>query len=251
MIDVYAWLLSKLGGYQAFRETPLVLPTPEFFPVVGRASGHDLAASLFDRVCEHVAIPSRWRVRVEPLEKEPSSVDLMGEDVAFGAGAPRRGPVSQLLIDDDAVVVRYAPYLLERPEAFIAAMAYELAHLLVLGPAQESEPPGVDTLEGPFLEVAATFLGYGVFVANAVYNMESVQDLRTQGWNVHTLGVLSELEVSYALALFLALKGEGMNEAKLHLKPNPRSYSAAALNVLARDGRDSIAALRSVAPSPS
>lgn len=170
----------------------------------------------------------------------------MGEGVPFGVGAPRTGPVSSLSFDDDLTTIHYAPHLLERVELFVAAMAYEVAHVLVLAPAEANALPGVDSLDGVFLEVAATFLGFGVFTANSVFNLETFQGPQTQGWNVHSLGVLSEVEVSYALALFLALGNVDFRPAKEHLRPNPCSYVQSALNVIERDGNRTIAALRAI-----
>lgn len=205
-----------------------------------------LAQALFERVLGHAGLDLEWKLRLAPLEADPSTPDLMGEGVPFGAGAPRTGPISSISFDDDFTTIHYAPHLLERVELFVAAMAYELAHVLVLAPAELNALPGVDSLDGEFLEVAATFLGFGVFTANSVFNLETFQGAQTQGWNVHNLGVLSEIEVSYALALFLALRGVGARPATEHLRPNPRSYVRAALRVIERDGNRTLAALRAI-----
>lgn len=249
VFDSYAWLLSHLDGYEMFRETPLVLPTDRFFPVPRGATGPSLARALFERAAEHAGLPDDWDLRLAPLKSPPTTLELLGDRTPFGASAPRDGAITALDFADDHVTIQYAPHLLERPELFVAALAYEFARLLLLDADEDDPPPGVDTMDGPFLELAATFLGFGVFTANSVYNLETVQNLHTQGWNVHSLGVLSEVEVSYALALFLALKGDGLRDAKRHLNANPRSYVQSALKVIERDGARSLAALRAISPT--
>jgi len=245
MFTVYGWLLSNLGGMDSFKETPLVLPTDEFFPVVRSGSSKQLAKGLFERALEHAGLQD-WDLDIRPLQDVGSTAELFGAEVPFGLGAPRVGALSGIKVDGDRYIIEYAPHLLENSETFIAAIAYEFAHLLVAGFASETDLPGVDSVTGPLIEVAVTFLGFGVFSANSVFRLEGFQGNSTIGWNTSRLGELSEIEVSYALALFLALKDEPFANAKQYLRSNPRSYAKAALRSIRRDSAPGLAELRSI-----
>ncbi|MCP4504376.1 MAG: hypothetical protein GY822_31055 [Deltaproteobacteria bacterium] len=236
VFDVFHWLSPRLDSHFSPK---LVLPSEAFFPVEETASPDEIASGIFQKMLRHAGIQNH-NFAIQALAAEGSTVDLMGRDYAFGSGAPRRGAISGLEIDDD-IVIRYAPHLVHRPEALISVFAYELARALVSYSYKKGDAlPGVDKLEGPFLEVAAIYLGFGVCSANSVFEQVSVQNLQTQGWDTHMLGELSEIEVSYALALFMALHDENLKNAAPFLRTNPKAYVKSSLRYLRREGMDAV-----------
>ena len=192
--EVYAWLLRNTGGYAKFCATPLVLPTEEFFPDRG-LRGHAAVVALFRRVHEHAGMAD-W----------PCSIERADDS------APAPAPESA-----DSPVFRYQREGIE-PVALVAQFARELARYLV---ASFEEPtPGGEALREPAIEIAAGFLGFGVFVANTA--------ARTRGFQ------LSEGELAHALALFCLLRELPPDAGDAHLNPHLRKHVRLAARDLAQ-----------------
>lgn len=184
----FEWLLREGGGFAAFAETTLVLPTEEHFPDRD-LHGPAAAAALFRRARDHAGM-AEWPCMV-----------MSGEE---SANCNESSGIRRILYDPD----RADPALL------VAQFARQLARFLV--DTLESPAPGGAALQEPAVELAAVFMGFGVFVANA-----SVSE--PQG--------LNEGELAHALALFCLLRGAGMEDAETHLNPHLRKH----LRLAARD----------------
>ena len=187
--DAFAWLLRNSGGYPKFLETTLVLPNEEHFPDRGM-SGHAGVAALFRRVRDHAGM-SDWPCVVEPMPREPR------------AGAA-----------DRIRVIAYQPDDL-RPVSLVASFAHDLARYLI--ESYEEPAPGGTDLHEPAIEIAAVFLGFGVFMANAT--MESARY------------ELNEGEFAHALAMFCLLRKIPPEDVEPHLNPHLRKH----LRLAARD----------------
>jgi hypothetical protein len=189
--DVFAWLLRNCGGYPKFLDTTLVLPDEEHFPDRGM-SGHAGVAALFRRVRDHAGMAD-WPCVVEPEPKDPQALHP----------APGRIPV-----------ITYKPGALE-PGSLVATFAHELARYLV--ETFEEPAPGGAPLHEPAIELAAVFMGFGVFTANSA--LESAHH------------ELNEGEVVHALAMFCLLRKLPPESVAQHLNPHLRKY----LRLAARD----------------
>jgi hypothetical protein len=133
------------------------------------------------------------------------------------------------------------PALLARPEQFIATMAHELAHYLL---ARAREPFICAEDEHEFLtDLAAVFMGFGVFLANARFTMQTYADSQVQGWQWNRSGYLPEADLIFALALFLRVKGLEADAASPGLKPHLAGLLRRAMQRLPRDHAD-VARLR-------
>jgi hypothetical protein len=187
----FAWLLRNGGGYPKFLDTALVLPTEEFFP--DRAmDGHAGIAALFRRVREHAGMGD-WPCSVEP-------------DAT--ADRPR------LSAENSVPVIRYRPDSLE-PTSLVAAFARELSRYYV-ETFDEGAPAGAPLQESA-LDVAAVFMGFGIFLANSALEGAS-----------HGL---NEGEIAHALAIFCLLRRMPPESVDAHLNPHLRKY----LRLAARD----------------
>jgi hypothetical protein len=188
--DAFAWLLRNCGGYPKFLETMLVLPVEEHFPDSGM-SGHAAAAATFRLVRDHAGMAD-WPCLVEP----------------------RRSDDTQPRSAQRIRVIHYDPAQ-QQPAALVAHFAHELARYLVEN--VEEAPAGGPEFYGPAVELAAVFMGFGVFMANA-----SVDPAR---WE------LNEGELAHALAMFCLLHRTAPEVADPHLNPHLRKY----LRLAARD----------------
>ena len=55
-------------------------------------------------------------------------------------------------------------------------------------------------------DLAAVYLGFGVFLANTRFEFEAISDGPMQGWRWQNSGYLPEADLIFALALFLRAK---------------------------------------------
>jgi hypothetical protein len=182
--EACAWLLRNSDGYAKFAETPLVLPTLEFFPDRGM-KGHAGVAALFRRVRDHAGMAD-W----------PCTVERAGETPEAAEQAP-----------DGTRVFTYSRDSLD-PIVLVANFACELARYLLS--TFEEPVPGGDAAGGAAAEFAAVFMGFGIFVSNSAVRAASYR--------------MNEGELAHALAMFCLLRGFPPESAEEHLNPHLRKH---------------------------
>ena len=182
--EAFAWLLRNSGGYQKFLETTLVLPTEEHFPDRGMR-GHAGVAALFRRARDHAGMAD-WpcTVEVETAEPRPAEPESQGIRVF----TYRKGSLD--------------------PISLVAGFGCGFARYLV--ETYDEPPPGGESSRDAAVEIAAVFMGFGVFLANSAVRQASFQ--------------LSEGELAHALALFCLLRGLPEEAADKHLNPHLHKY---------------------------
>jgi hypothetical protein len=187
--EAFAWLLRNGGGYPRFEGTVLVLPVPEHFPD-GGMSGHAAATALFRHVRDHAGMAD-WPCTVEPATR------------ARRPPAPAGVPV-----------IRYEP-VDEAPLSLVPCFARALAAFFV--ETFEDPPPGGGALFEPATDLAAVFMGFGVFLANSAFESARYD--------------LNEGELVHALAIFCLLRKMDVASVEPHLNAHLRKY----LRLAARD----------------
>ena len=202
---VYAWLLRNCGGFPKFLDTPLVLPIEEHFPDRG-LNGHAAVAALFRRVRDHAGMAD-WACMVEPLPT----------DAGASPASSDRMPVITYKRGELAAMSMVGPF------------AHELARLLV--ETFEEPPPGGALLHEPAIDLAAVFMGFGVFMANSTFEAARYD--------------LNEGEFVHALAIFCLLRKLEPDSIAQHLNPHLRKYLRLAARDLAQHEPDFLK-LRSV-----
>jgi hypothetical protein len=190
----FGWMLRHSGGYAKFVDTELVVPTEQFFPDRGM-KGHAGVTALFRRVRDHAGMAD-WPCTLEIETDEPRTVPADGE--AIRVFTYRRGGLE--------------------PVSLVAGFACNFSRYLI-ETFDEAAPGGVGCAESAG-EIAAVFMGFGVFMANAAAR---------QG---HFL--LSEGELAHALALFCLLRDLPPESADPHLNPHLRKYVRLATRDLAQ-----------------
>ena len=211
-VSVWAWLVEHLGGLKPVLEASLVTPTTTFFPSTG-SQGHDRALEVFEQVkalsgldhwpCELVAQPER------PDPVVSRFMVLQNQEGALPLGT--FGP------DGNAVVVTYDPGLLQDPLGLVATLAHELAHYLLS--SIPVPPPGGEEMEEFATDVAVAYMGFGVFGAATSWRFKAHGDAFSQGWQTSGAGYLRQRDWAFALATFLALRGEDAKLVKPWLEP--------------------------------
>jgi hypothetical protein len=216
-IEAYKWLLRNFGGNAFYEETSLVLPTKDFFPE-SVDSPEEAAEVTFKYVKKYAGLED-WPCELCAQEPDPDrkvapTVLIQGAD---------ESPLGTFSIENHKkVLITYNPAIASDPNQLVATFAHEFAHYLT-GTCPEPPPGGWENWEY-VTDIAAVFLGFGIFMANSAFNFNQFSDVDSQGWSTYRSGYLSEAEFSFSLAIFLKLKGIDPKEPYPYLDTNIKSY---------------------------
>ena len=235
LLAVFAWLIQTVDRDRAYREARTILPTDEFFPP-SRLQGHDRAVELFDQVRGHAGMAG-WACELVAGAAERETRIAPGHALKHDYSPPG-GTFGH---DGNGVVITYNPSALARPADLVATFAHELSHYLIH--ADGSMPPGGADLEEHATDVAAVFLGFGIFVANGAKTFAQFQNEAESGWEMRRQGYLSEEALTAALAIFVRMAGEDADAAERELKDYLRGVFRGTLKVLDREYPDLLATL--------
>jgi len=211
-VATYQWLLRNFGGKDFYDDAKLILPTKEYFP--SRVSCEDEAAAETFNIVKKFAGMEEWPCR---LEKQEEDVDYRVAPALGVQGAPHTPLGTFQANENNEVVITYNPGIVGNPTQLVAMFAHELAHYLT-GGCKEAPPGGWDNWEFA-TDIAATFLGFGLFMTNSAFIFQQFTEVGAQGWQSNKNGYLSEAEHVFALAIFLQLKGIPVETALRFIKP--------------------------------
>jgi len=215
--DGFAWLIDNYSSGPALPDTPLFLPTAEFFPGVDWHSRTN-AGQIFNYV--------KWQCGFN----EGDIFDLMPQagrpDAALGGvamvqtwGQTASGTYQMIpaKYGKPREIIKYDAGLEKAPVQMVATFAHELSHALH---NRSHEPLDMEPeLYELFTDLTAIYLGYGVFLANTRFEFSQFANADTQGWQMQSAGYLPEADMVFATALFMQIKNIPMETAALHLKP--------------------------------
>ena len=239
MFDNFAWALKHFDVDVFFNETILVVPSNALFP--GRAENpHEMAGLIFDRVKEYAGMshwPCRLMDEVDVSKIEPPR--LMLEGAVRGA----KGIKSPDVDEAHQLVITYNSLAINDPEVMIANYAHVLAHYLA---SLSTEAPPGGTENWPHVtELLAAFLGFGLIMANTAHTAKIRSCGSCSGPAVERTNYLSQMDMTYALALFCTLKEIPASKVKSYLKASLWPfYKKACKDIKGRDNE--ISRLREV-----
>lgn len=209
LLDCWRWLNKVTGPIDGQPPRELVLPTRHFFPET-KAKGHDRARHYFELVRTQMGLTGR-RYELVAQSAQPD----VGRSVVFGS-MKSGAAAGTFSLSGNAARVTYDPAILSDPIRTVAVFAHELAHDLLIN--YPFEPPGGFEMEEFATDLATAHMGFGLFGANAAFDFQQHTDFDRQGWSYQRLGYLTESEWGFAVAVFLALQGQGPESVKDHLK---------------------------------
>lgn len=221
----YAWLLQEFDGIEGLRGTALVLPNGDYFPD-SRATGHARAVELFDQV-RAIAGMSDWQCDLYEGATDADPHIARGHALRRLTAAQ---PLGTFGYANGRYHVTYNPAELARPQSLVATFAHELAHYLIH--SARTRPPGGPELEEHATDLAAIFMGFGVFQVNSARDFQQFQSDGEQGWQMRSSGYLSELSRVTALAMFVRLAGADARAAEAALKDYLRGRFRKAIGAL-------------------
>ena len=239
-LATFKWLGLEFGPPG---EASLVLPTPQFFPASPR-KGHGRVEDLFAAVKAAAGL-AEWPCELRAGAGErPAHVGTALLLRHHGAPPPCGTFTVEGADGSQKVVITYNPSLAEDTTAMIATLAHELGHYLMS--TARTAPPGGWELHELHTDIAAVYLGFGLFLANSARSFSQYQGVSEQGWSSRTQGYLGEGALVTATAIFQRLGGRDPLEAEPWLKPYLRTdlrRAAKALDRLHPDLRASVDAV--------
>lgn len=211
-LRTYVWIIENFGGWREFGKRRLILPTKDFYPPTNK-SGHDLAAFYFGLTKRYAGL-AKWPCRLRSAEEDADPAMLYG-----GVSRGVAGTFSSSWSGDEALVL-YSPRNLGDPASLMATFAHELSHYFLR--SAPTDPPRGSFADEPATDVGAVYLGFGVFLANSAFTYIN------RSGRALKQGYLDEKQLSYALAIFCALKNIPLDGVQKYLKTNPKAYVKAA-----------------------
>ena len=229
--DRLVWLRDEFGADE-FYGTPIILPTPEFFPDPYDGSYKSVQV-LFDRVCDYMGV-ERGLIRLEFLQPSDNPLFLVngsGEAVPTEAAGWYEGEV--IRVNENEM-----PY----PMNLVGTLAHELAHQRLLGEGR-IDP---DVYDNELLtDLTTVFKGMGIFLANVPrhwdgnYTFWPDTQLRKPEYMTGAM-------FGYALALLAWVRGNHNPTWAKYVYPGVRSELRQGLRFLTKTGQ---AKLRPIARS--
>jgi hypothetical protein len=210
----YEWFFLYHGGFDKFlRERSLIAPLNKNFPTTTHGD-HNMAWEIFQQVKAYSGMKD-WYCNLEVLREQPRRPrekwkgDSIDNEDGEAAGTFSMG------WNNDNATITYAPDQLERPHSLVAVFAHELSHYFLAN--TPIDPPVGPKAEEPATDLCAVYLGFGIFMCNAVKEYGSGAVISRQGY-------LEEHTLAFALAIFTELHSQDANSTAKHLHTNPRSY---------------------------
>lgn len=212
LFDVYAWALANFDAHFFYQETTLVLPNNSHFP--GRADSIDAMAQLILGQVATYAGVKHWPI--EAVDADLCNLDQTPKIHLEGniRTAVANSTDSQS-VTTQGLPIPYNPHQVNQPEGLIATYAHVLAHYL--GQMAPQKPPGPAALWPQTTEVLAVYLGFGIMFANSAFTFRGGCG-SCYNPQANRSAYLSELQSTYALAIFAVIKEIPPQQVTPHLK---------------------------------
>ena len=239
-LATFKWLIGQFGEVG---ETPLILPTPEHF-ALSAAGGEAGVREIFDCVRLKAGMadwPCELRAGKRDRPTEAGNAHLLRHE---GGQAPCGTFRVGTGLAGRHGIITYNPGMANDPAGLIATFAHELGHYLMATAA--AAPPGGWALHELHTDLAAVYLGFGIFMANNARSFSQFQSGGEMGWSSSTRGYLSEGALVTATAIFQRLAGRDPLAASPFLKDYLRKDLKRAERALAKKAPDMAATVEGV-----
>lgn len=221
----FAWLIAEFG-VERLKDSPLVLPTTEYFPASYGCTEEEIV-ELMRIVAGFMQVP------FESLELnfyEDDRPQFYGETIKSTAG---------LYTETEG---RFGIWVevstLNDPLATVSTIAHEIGHAILLGQKRISEDePDHEELT----DLLTVFLGLGVVTANCVVHEHNWNAGNFSGWSMGRRGYLTMNMYGYALAIYLLLRGDNPRMSLSHMRPDVLGACQKGMHYIQKTGDCSLA----------
>jgi hypothetical protein len=239
-LATFKWLIGQFGPVG---ETALVLPTPDFF-TLSDAGGEAGVSEIFEAVRGHVGMAD-WPCELRAGTRDRPT-DLGGANLLrhHGGAAPCGTFEVGEGIGGRHGIITYNPGMAGDQAGLVATFAHEFGHYLMATAA--AAPPGGWELHELHTDLAAVYLGFGIFMANNARSFAHIATDGGSGWQASWRGYLSEGALVTATAIFQRLAGRDPLDALPFVKDYLRKDLKQAAAALAKKTPDMAAAVDAV-----
>ena len=223
-IASFRWLLKHFNLLEFYNVNRLILPNEKFFPI-NMGDSDEVAKETFEYVKNYAGM-SKWSC---VLEEQEADIDPFVSNNVMVKNLDNN-PLGTFVQDHNyQAIITYNPSIVDKPMNLIATFAHELSHYRIRDTG--ATPPGGWENEEQLTDITATFLGFGIFMANSTFNTSTNADW----WQANYSGYLSETEHIYALGIFMELKKIPFKEASESLKSHLRKLLKKVIKEIRRD----------------
>lgn len=221
MDQSWLWFIEKFS-LDRIQQQPVITPTDEWFPFALDGSV-ETAERMFRLVCEYMHV-----------EQGEAKFELFDPDrMKFPAGMPYEWSdegAAGYYSDEGYRTVAVSDDALSDPEDFIATVAHELGHVILLGRGYlDPERDADHELKTDLLTVA---LGLGIFGANSALREKQWDGGGMVGWSYCAKGYLTFQEWGYANAMLAFTRCEHKPDWARHLRLDIRTHMKNGLKYL-------------------
>jgi hypothetical protein len=230
--DGFLYLAERIG-LDRLRKTTVIEPTPQFFPDRYDAS-MEAAEQMFARVCGYMGIkPASVGLGFLQGEEGSHVVEMTGD---FGSHRTTKGAAGYYTQSDGVDQVWLKEEELADPEALVATMAHELAHVVLMGrSAMSHDEPHLEAIT----DLATIYLGLGIFTSNRLLRRTGWVEGNLEYWQLQRKGYISPEMAGWALTLFAFARGESDPKWAKHLGADGKGYLKQGLRYLQKTGDQS------------
>jgi hypothetical protein len=236
----FKWLQRQFGEVG---DRPLVLPSPEYFPSA-RSRRRVAARSLFEDVKKAAGMADWPCELVAGASDRP--IDLGNTNLLRHEGP--NSPCGTFRVEEGLAgrfaVITYNPEMEHDQAGLVATFAHELGHYLMS--TSPGDPPGGWDLHELHTDIAAVYLGFGIFMANSARSFSQFQDGSYSGWSSRSQGYLGEGALVTATAIFQRLAGRDPSSAGPYFKDYLRKDLGKAGSALSKRFPDMAAAVEAI-----
>lgn len=200
-------LFDRLGNQHFIDDAQLILPTANFFPA-NVNSAEQMASVTFGQIKQYAGMAD-WPIDISPHLSEKPLPKLEFRHGYHGSKVMVTGDYS----DNNRIEINLDITKFPKAETLVATLGQQLGSILLAYTGIESSKQEYVAMT----ELLATFLGFGVMLANTSYQFRGGCGSCYKSAANRQTG-LSEEEMIYSLAVFCQLKGVANKEVLPHLK---------------------------------
>ncbi len=226
--ESFNWLTGELSA-ETLLANVAVLPTPEYFPDPITGKPRDIRRFL-ERVCAYMDI--------DPKEVE---IHIYSKAMELQAGRPVSDQIGhpQFLYKKQKgkFNLRLEAAQAAKAETLVAAIAHELAHVILIG---ENRLDRARADHEPMADLLTVFYGVGVFSGNCAFSLAQGRNAEYHAGPHFRNDYMTEEMYGYALALFAHARGEAKPAWARYINTNVRHYFKQGLKYLVKGGETKV-----------
>jgi hypothetical protein len=226
-----SWLIHQRPAEENAR-FPLLQPDPRFFPDPSEARPEGLPR-LLARLQQFTQL-DHLRIATRVLDDRRREAPAPLPDAGL---VHREGFAGCFHYSSGRYEIQVVSSMFADPICLVGTLGHELGHVFLhhrlrIGLTRSRRQSGAKAappdLE-PLTDLAATYLGFGLFVCESAFRFRSWSDGLSEGWSASKFGYLSQAEAAFALGLFLVMRKTPPPEALGQVGASARAYLNRAL----------------------